>query len=85
MTMHRTPAQLRAWFDSEEFREQYHTEERLGAWVDEAGTHFVLWAPTAEEVLLNYDVDAQGVDFAPSNPMKYVGKGCWRYDHPDAS
>ena len=29
-----TPGQLKAWFDSEAFEQQYHTEAPLGAWLE---------------------------------------------------
>ncbi|MBQ2952183.1 MAG: type I pullulanase [Clostridia bacterium] len=79
MATNRTPAQLRAWFDSEEFRLQYHTDERLGAWIDGAGTHYVLWAPTAEKVVLNLYNSAEGGAVAV-HPMRPAEKGCWRFD-----
>ena len=54
------------WFDSADFREQYHTDAPLGATCSDGGTEFALWAPTAQYVwLCLYDngTDGEPVEF----------------------
>lgn len=43
---------LRAWYDSKEFAQAFHTDEVLGAICTPYYTDFKLWAPTAAEVSL---------------------------------
>ncbi|MFZ5367639.1 MAG: type I pullulanase [Spirochaetota bacterium] len=43
---------LRAWYDSKEFAQAFHTDEVLGASCNAYFTDFKLWAPTASEVEL---------------------------------
>ena len=75
-----TPGQLKEWFDSEAFEQQYHTDAPLGAWLDEKGTHFALWAPTAQEVRLNlYPDDAAG-EALRCIAMRQGEHGLWLHD-----
>ncbi len=78
-----TPAQLKSWFDSKAFEQAYHTDAPLGAWLDAGGTHFALWAPTAQKVLLNLYPDGGKSQAQRTVTMKKGGKGLWLYD--DAS
>lgn len=75
-----TPAQLKAWFDSKEFEQKYHTDAPLGAWQDAAGTHFALWAPTAQNVVLHLYPD--GGKSAPfcGITMRKGTNGLWLHD-----
>lgn len=82
MNTHMTPGQLKAWFDSEEFRSQYHCDAPLGCWLDDAGTHFALWAPTAQAVQLNLYGDGDSNSFSFSRPMEKAEKGLWQYSLP---
>ena len=75
-----TPAQLKRWFDSPEFEQQYHTDAPLGAWLDAAGTHFALWAPTAEGVLLNLYPDGGESPALRSIDLRQGEKGVWLHD-----
>ena len=75
-----TPGQLKAWFDSEAFEQQYHTEAPLGAWLDETGTHFALWAPTAEKVQLNLYTDGSESPALRSISMRKAEQGLWLHD-----
>lgn len=76
----KTPAQLKRWFDSAAFEEQYHTEAPLGALLDAAGTHFVLWAPTAEAVRLNLYPDGDRSAAIRSVHMRRGDRGLWLHD-----
>lgn len=78
-----TPAQLKRWFDSAEFEKKYHCDAPLGAWLDKAGTHFALWAPTTSQVVLNLYADGGTSAAIRSVPMKKGERGLWV--HEDAS
>ena len=73
---------LKKWFDSAAFRAQFHTDEPLGVFCTKGGTHFALWAPTAQHVwLVLYKSGTQG------EPVEYIelhrgDKGVW--SHTDA-
>ncbi|MBR3765324.1 MAG: type I pullulanase [Clostridia bacterium] len=73
----KTPAQLRRWFDSAEFRDLYHTDAPLGVELEEETTVFRLWAPTAEKVTLNLYPMGDGCDATLSVPMEPGKKGVW--------
>ena len=82
MDAHKTPAQLKRWFDSAEFEKEYHCDAPLGAWLDAAGTHFALWAPTARQVMLNLYPDGGKSTPMRSMLMKQGARGLWEYDDP---
>ena len=46
----KTPAQWKAWFESEGFARQTGYQGPLGAAYSPSGTHLRLWAPTAQSV-----------------------------------
>ncbi|MGN8773962.1 type I pullulanase [Candidatus Weimeria sp. HCP3S3_B5] len=50
--MSRTPLEWKEFYTSSSFSSKYDYSGRLGAWVDEEGTHFALWSPMAQEVHL---------------------------------
>ena len=75
-----TPAQLKRWFDSEEFEQLYHTDAPLGVWLDENGTHFALWAPTAEKVVLNLYPDGGKSEALRVISMRKGVRGVWQQD-----
>lgn len=75
-----TPSQLKAWFDSDDFRTQYHCDAPLGCWLDDAGTHFALWAPTAQSVQLNLYPAGDTHGCALTQRMTRAEKGLWRFD-----
>jgi len=80
MEINMTPAQLKRWFDSSEFEKQYHCDAPLGAWLDSAGTHFALWSPTAENVVLNLYPDGGDSPASRSIPMKKGARGLWQHN-----
>lgn len=80
MSTHMTPGQLKTWFDSEEFRAQYHCDAPLGCWLDDAGTHFALWAPTAQSVQLNMYPAGDTYGCTLTRSMNKAEKGLWQYD-----
>lgn len=74
------PAGWKKLFDSEEFGRRYEYEGTdLGVTLHDADTVFKVWAPTAEEVLLNlYESGTEGTDDRISSlPMKRGAKGVW--------
>ena len=73
------PIQRRAWFDSEDFADKYHTEEPLGAFCGKEGTVFRLWAPTAQSVALR--LYRHGNGGAPASVVfpESGEKGTWFY------
>ena len=75
-----TPAQLKCWFDSEAFERKYHSDAPLGAWMDADGTHFALWAPTAQRVQLNLYPDGGKSPASRSIPMVQGAHGVWLYE-----
>ena len=75
-----TPAQLKVWFDSPEFAQQYHSDAPLGARLDAAGSHFALWAPTAQQVVLHLYPDGGQSAAMRTVPMKKGPRGVWQYD-----
>ena len=77
-----TPAQLRRWFDSAEFEKAYHYDGLLGAWLEGQGTRFALWAPTAEQVVLNLYPDGCESARLRSIDMRKGPKGVWLHDEP---
>ena len=79
----KTPAQLKRWFDSAEFEQAYHCDAPLGAWPDGAGTHFALWAPTAQQVVLNLYPDGGTSPAQRSVAMNKAGRGVWTFDAAD--
>ena len=75
-----TPAQLKRWFDSEEFEQKFHCDAPLGAWLDQAGTHFALWAPTATRVVLNLYPEGGRSEAFRSVTMRKAERGLWLRD-----
>lgn len=80
MDAQKTPAQLKCWFDSAEFEAQYHCDARLGAWLDASGTHFALWAPTAQQVALYLYPDGGESAATRRIDMQKAERGLWRFD-----
>jgi len=78
----KTPAQLKCWFDSAAFEKQYHCDAPLGAWLDAGGTHFALWAPTAERIRLNLYPDGGDSPAVRSIAMRKAEHGLWLHDEP---
>ncbi len=77
------PAQLKRWFDSAEFEKQYHSDAPLGAWLDASGTHFALWAPTAQRVQLHLYPDGGGSAALRAIPMRKAERGLWLHDEAE--
>ena len=75
-----TPAQLKSWFDSPEFHQQFYTDAPLGSWLDDAGTHFALWAPTAQQVRLNLYPDGGTLPAIRRINMRRISRGVWVHD-----
>ncbi|MBR4081568.1 MAG: type I pullulanase [Clostridia bacterium] len=71
---------LRAWFDSDEFRQAYHWDAPLGAFAEGGWTRFLLWAPTAESVTLRlYEDGSDGRPYA-STMMTPLAQGVWFHE-----
>ena len=80
MEVSSSPAQLKRWFDSPDFEKQYHCDAPLGAWLDENGTHFALWAPTAQQVTLHLYPDGSTSPEERSISMRKGDRDVWLHD-----
>ena len=69
----------KAWFDSEEFEKAYHTEEPLGAFCGAEGTHFRLWAPTAQKAAIRLYQAGSNTPAMEKIPLEKGEKGTWFY------
>ena len=69
----------KAWFDSEEFEKAYHTEEPLGAFCGAGGTHFRLWAPTAQKAAIRLYQAGSNVPAMEKLFLDKGEKGTWFY------
>ena len=83
METHLSPAQLKRWFDSADFEKTYHSDAPLGAWLDDSGTHFSLWAPTAEKVVLHLYPDGDLSVAERSIFMRKAERGVWLHDESE--
>lgn len=72
----------KALFDSQEFEKQFHYNGKSGSFCTEEGTRFILWAPTAERVLLRLYPCGNGGELLYSVEMRPGEKGTWSY-HTD--
>lgn len=68
------------YFDSAAFEKQFHCDKPLGAFCGPDGTLFRLWAPTAQQVILNlYQEGAEGSPLEKL-PLCPGEQGCWSYE-----
>ena len=67
------------WFTSKEFEKEYHYEGPLGAFCGAQGSRILLWAPTAEKVLLHIYPAGNDCAATESAWMEKGGNGVWRY------
>ena len=73
-------ATLKTFFDAEGFEYQYHCDAPLGAFVTARGTHFALWAPTAQRVILYLHTSGhEGWAYA-HHDMVCGERGLWTWD-----
>ena len=76
-------ATLKTFFDSEGFEYQYHCDEPLGSFVSDRGTHFAIWAPTAQRVILYLHTNGhEGWAYA-SHDLVRGERGLWTWDTPE--
>ena len=73
----KTPAQWKAWFESEEFARQTGYQGPLGAAYSPSGTHLRLWAPTAQSVRVDLYRKGDGGACVGSLPLSPWGQGVW--------
>lgn len=73
----KTPAQWKAWFESEEFARQTGYQGPLGAAYSPSGTHLRLWAPTAQSVRVDLYRKGDGGVCIGSLPLSPWGQGVW--------
>ena len=73
----KTPAQWKAWFESEEFARQTDYQGPLGAAYSPSGTHLRLWAPTAQSVRVDLYRKGDGRACIGSLPLSPWGQGVW--------
>ena len=68
------------YFDSEEFREQFHCDVPLGSFPTPDGTRFHLWAPTAEAVALRLYPAGDGCKAEEIHILRPAGRGLWTWE-----
>jgi len=76
-------AALKTFFDSEGFEYQYHCDEPLGSFVTARGTHFALWAPTAQRVVLYLHHSGHEGWAYESHDLARGERGLWTWDTPE--
>ena len=67
------------WFESPQFAAMYDTQLPLGAFCEENGTLFRLWAPTAQKVILRLYPAGNGCEAMEAQPLEEKEQGCWEY------
>ena len=76
-------ATLKTFFDSEGFEYQYHCDAPQGSFVTGSGTHFAIWAPTAQRVVLYlHHSGHEGWAYA-SHDLTCTERGLWTWDTPE--
>jgi len=71
------------WFDSPEFKADFHCDTPLGSFCSANGTTFCLWAPTAESVVLSLYERGSGGAAVRTIPMQPVPNGLWVFETKD--
>lgn len=66
-------------FDSEDFRQSFHTDIPLGSFRCDSGTLFRLWSPTAESVVLNLYHAGDGDELPQRFPCVLSENGVWQF------
>lgn len=69
-------------FNSEAFAEAFHTDAPLGALWSREETRFVLWAPTAEKIILNLYPDGGSSEASAVHTMVRGDRGLWSVSLP---
>ena len=67
------------WFASKEFEKEYHYDGPLGAFCGAQGSRILLWAPTADKVLLHLYPAGNDCEATESVWMEKGKQGLWRY------
>lgn len=75
-----TAAEMKAAFDSEDFEYRYHCNALLGSFVSEHGTHFALWAPTAQRVILYLHTSGHEGWAYESHDLVRGERGLWTWE-----
>ena len=73
----KTPAEWKAYFESEAFAQQTTYNGPLGPEYTPTGTHLRLWAPTAQQVTVNLYRRGDGGVCIGSLPLEKQGQGVW--------
>ena len=73
----KTPKSLRAYYDSERFEKEYLYDGPLGPDYTREGTRLRLWAPTAEQVMVNLYRQGDKGFCIGSLSMERREHGCW--------
>ena len=73
----KTPKSLRAYYDSERFEKEYLYDGPLGPDYTREGTRLRLWAPTAEQVMVNLYRQGDKGFCIGSLTMERREHGCW--------
>ena len=73
----KTPKSLRAYYDSERFERDYNYDGPLGPDYTREGTRLRLWAPTADQVMVNLYRQGDKGFCIGSLTMEKREHGCW--------
>ena len=81
--MNNSSRTLKPLFDSGEFEAAYHYDGRLGAYPMDGRTHFTLWAPTAQRVVLRLYRDGFHGDAYRTEEMRRGERGVYSAELPE--
>lgn len=78
--MNTSAINIKKYYTSKEFEENYTYEGKLGAFLDEKGAHFLLWAPVATKVRIRFFADGGVSPVRNEEEMTCTDFGVWKYD-----
>lgn len=78
--MNTSAINIKKYYTSKEFEENYTYEGKLGAFLDEKGAHFLLWAPLATKVRIRFFADGDVSPVRNEEEMTGTDFGVWKYD-----
>ncbi len=71
------------YFSSREFEEKYYYDGKLGSFCSDRGTVFLLWAPTANRIVLHLYRTGHETEVPRNETMRPYIKGVWRFETPE--
>ena len=75
--MNTSAINIKKYYTSKEFEENYTYEGKLGAFLDEKGAHFLLWAPVATKVRIRFFADGDVSPVRNEEEMTCTDFGVW--------